>query len=68
MNIIPKDPYADELLRNVKISTPGAIIKRDAYADGLLNYVHDKASADIFPVDKEGTEYVAIKDVENEQK
>ncbi len=67
MNTIPKDPYADTLLLNVKISIPGAIIKRDTYADGLLNYVHDKVGTTVFPVDAEATEAVAPKDLGKQQ-
>ena len=56
MNTIPKDPYADALLLNVKTLQSGAVIKRDAYADGLLHYVHDEAIRAILPVDEEATD------------
>ena len=58
MNNIPKDPYADDLLLNVTVLKAGLSIKRDAYADGLLNYVQDEAHANMFPVDEKAPDDV----------
>jgi hypothetical protein len=62
MNIIPKDPYADALLLNIKVMKPGVVIKRDAYADGLLHYVQDGA-APAFPVDEKAPHHDEAGDV-----
>ena len=53
MNSIPKDPYADALLLNLKSSMPGAIIKKDAYAEALLNGSPGGTASSLFPVDVE---------------
>ena len=67
MNTIPKDAYTDELLLNVKISKPGAAIIRDAYADRLLHYVHDKANTPEFTINDATPAYGKGKDVNKPQ-
>ena len=43
-NIIPNDPYADALLRNMVDSKPASVITKDSYAEALLYNNIDKGT------------------------
>ncbi len=52
INVILRDPYADNLLLNMLDSKPASLIIKDAYAEDLLYNIKEKKAIKILPGEK----------------